>query len=96
MLGYKSSAEQGRATGLDGLDLGRGEGDPAEALGQLVAVEVDALGGLDGAQVRRGLRADAADGADGLAQGAVLLRVVPVRGERGVRAAVAAAAEAGW
>lgn len=85
------SAEEGGATALDGLYLGGAELGAAEALGQLVAVKVDACGGVDGAQVGAAVAADGVDGHKGVAQRAVLLCVVAVAAEGAVRVAVAAA-----
>lgn len=86
------SAEQGGAAGLDGLDLGEVDGGPAEAGGQVVPVEEDALGGLDGAHLVAGHHAHARGAAGGLAQGAVLLGVVAVAAEGIVRVAAGGAA----
>lgn len=66
-----------------GLDLGEVDGAPAEAGGELAAVEEGAAGRVDGAQVAAGRAADA-DLADRLLEGAELLRVVAVRREGGV------------
>ncbi len=73
--------------GLDRLDLGRRQRRPAEAVGQLAAVEEDAAGRVDAAQLGAGGAADAAllEALDGLAQRAELLRMVAVRAERRVR-----------
>ena len=81
-----SSSEQGSAAALEGLNLGLGDGGAPEAGGQLVAVKVDALRGLDGAQVGAGGAADAGvgGGLDGLAEGAELLSVVAVGAEGAV------------
>lgn len=58
-----------------------------EARRELVAVEGDALGRGDGAELGAGSVADAAAGLDGLAEGTELLGVVPVGAEGGVRRA---------
>jgi hypothetical protein len=58
-----------------------------EARGQVVAVEEDALGRNDGAQLGASSAADASVGPDGLAEGPELLGVVAVGTEGGVRGA---------
>ncbi len=92
--GRKGSAllrlrEEGGAARLDSLDLRQGQLRSPEAGGQLVAVEEDALGGLDRPQLGAGGAADAglAGALDGLPQGPELLGVVPVGAESGVRVA---------
>lgn len=88
------STEQRSAARLDSLDLSSGEGDSAEALGKLISIEVDALRRLDGAEVGGGLRANAVGGGNGFAQGSVLLSMVTIGREGGVRVAtILAAAE---
>lgn len=78
------SAEESSTAALDGLDFGHVNGAAAEAGRQVAAVEVEALGGLDRAQV--GARG-AADATDRLAEGTVLLDAAAVRAEAGVRVA---------
>ena len=48
-LDYTRTREQRRATCLNRLNFSSSEGSTAEARGQLVAVEVNTLGWLDGA-----------------------------------------------
>lgn len=80
------STEEGSAARLDCLELGERNGLAAEAGGQLGAVEVEALGGGDGAEL---VARDATDArlvvavADGLLEGTVLLGVLAVAGEVG-------------
>lgn len=77
---------QGSTARLDGLDLSGGKGLAMEALGELVAVKVDALGGLDRRELRGRCAANAGvGGGDGLAQRTKLLGVVAVRAKSGVR-----------
>lgn len=82
-LPSRLSLEEGGAARVDGLDLGHVDGPPPEARGQLAAVEEDAGGRVHCAQVVAGRAADA-DLADALLEGAELLGVVAVGGERGV------------
>lgn len=75
--------------GLDSLNLGLGERLATEAGGELVAVKVEALGGLDGAKSGAGRATNAGLlTADGLAKGAVLLGVLAVGAEGGGRTPV--------
>lgn len=91
------STEEGSAAGLDGLDLGQVDGLALEAGGELGAVEEDAGGGDDGAQLVAGGAADAGlrAGADGALKGAVLLGVVAVGAEGDVSGGGGAVAEVG-
>lgn len=67
------------AARLDGLNLGQLDGGATEAGRQVGDVEVDALWGLDGAQLgARGAANASIEAANRLLQGAVLLRVVTV------------------
>jgi hypothetical protein len=68
-------AKEGGATGLDCFDLGEAQGRSSEAFGELIAVEVVALGRLD--RPKSGGRLCTYR----LAQGAVLLGRVPIRRE---------------
>ena len=56
---HRSSEQRGTA-GLDGLDLGEGDGGPPEPGGEVVAVKGLALASLDGAEVVAAGAADAA------------------------------------
>ena len=74
---------------LNSLDLGLGERLATEAGGELVAVKVEALGGLDGAKGGAGGATNAGLlTADGLTEGTVLLGVLAVGAEGGGRAPV--------
>lgn len=75
------SADQRSTAGLNGIDLRQIDRSPSEAGGQLVAVEVLALGGLNGAQLMAGERTDTAVAAQAASQGAVLLSLLSVGGE---------------
>lgn len=83
-----SLVEQARASGLDGLDFGLRPGHPAEALRQLIAIEILARLGGDWAQRRTGRRTNGTVGEGGLparaVQGPMLLGFGAVCGE-GVR-----------
>ena len=81
MLGQHSGVEAG-ATGLNGLDLGLGEGQTVEARGELITVEEFALLGLDGAEGSAGVTADGTGNERGTAQRTVLLGLDAVGGER--------------
>lgn len=73
--------KQARAAGLNGLNLGLGPGQTAEACGKLGAIEELALLGLDGAQGSTGVTANGAvEG--GATEGTVLLSLSTVGGER--------------
>ena len=88
------SAEEGCAAGLDCLELGHGDGLAAEASRKLVAVEVEALGGVNGAKLKAGETTDARlviSVADGLLEGTVLLGVLAVAGEASAATALGAA-----
>ena len=91
-----ASGEEGRACRLDGLDFGCRQRRPLEAGRQLAAIEEDALGRLDRAECRAGRATNAtlSQGFDGLAEGPVLLDLVPIRAERCVRRRRASAGEA--
>jgi hypothetical protein len=77
--------QEGSASRLDGLDLGKIDGDSSEACGQLGNVKGGALGGRDGAQLRTRATANAclAD-ANCLLKRTVLLGVVTIGAEGGV------------
>lgn len=77
----RRSADQRGTGGFNGIDLGQVDGRAAESSGQLVAVEVLALGGGDGAQGVAGRLAHAAG--LGPAQRTMLLGVLAVGGEGG-------------
>ena len=67
------------AARLNGLDLGLGPGQPLEALGELGAIEVVALGSLNWAE---GAAGNTANVAARLVQRAVLLGLLAVARER--------------
>lgn len=81
--GGRVSSECRGAAALDGLDLLDGPGGPAEAGREVVTVEEEAVGRLDGGQGRtRGTTDAALSGASpGLLERAVLLGALAVLGE---------------
>lgn len=76
--------EHAGAAGLDGLNLGLAPRETAETSRELSAIEELARAGLNGAERRSGLTADAASGEGGATERAVLLCLGSVGGE-GVR-----------
>lgn len=87
------SAKEGSAAGLDSLNLSHVEGLAAETGRELGAVESDARGGNDGAELVAGRTAYT--GADGALEGTVLLGVVAVGAEAGVLGGGGAVAKVG-
>lgn len=77
------SSECGSATALDGLDLLDSPGVPAEAGWELVAVEEETLGRLDGRQsgTRGTANTTLAGAGPGLLERAVLLGTLAILGE---------------
>lgn len=81
--GGRVSSECGSATALDGLNLLDSPGGPAEAGRELVAVEEEALGRLDGRQsgARGTANATLTGTGPGLLEGAILLGALAILGE---------------
>ena len=84
---FYRSCIQGRAAGLDGLNLRSRQGLAVETRGEVIAVEENPLGRGDWAKLGAGVSADASVHADGLAERAELLGVVAVGAKSGVRGA---------